>query len=68
MAPPRPRPPVQVPQESEPATPPEESLIGVNPIMISSLPPIVSGADVYVRQFYRDNKLPWRRYLPIKGL
>ena len=39
--------------------------IGVSPLMISSLPPMASGADVYARQFYRGNKIPWRRFLPI---
>jgi hypothetical protein len=38
---------------------------GVHPLMISSLPPIASGADVYSRQFYRGGRLPLRRYLPV---
>ncbi|HEY2351077.1 MAG TPA: hypothetical protein VGH83_01120 [Candidatus Acidoferrum sp.] len=38
---------------------------GVAPLMVSSLPNIASGADVYARQFYRGSKVPFRRYLPI---
>lgn len=45
----------------------EQDTAGVNPLMISSLPPMASGADVYMRQFYRNPKLPQRRYLPIRG-
>ena len=41
---------------------------GVAPNMISSLPPIASGADVYARQFYRGSKVPYRRYLPLGNL
>ena len=46
------------------AAPPAEH-VGVAPIMISSLPDMASGADVYARQFYRGSRVPWRRYLPI---
>ena len=42
--------------------------LGVDPLMISSLPPMASGADVYMRQFYRDPRLPARRYLQLRGL
>lgn len=42
---------------------------GVSELMISSLPPMASGADVYMRQFYRPgSSLPSRRYLPLRGL
>ena len=54
---------------SPPAPPVEDkNVLGVSPLMVSSLPPMASGADVYSRQFYRGNKLPYRRYLPLKGL
>jgi hypothetical protein len=56
---------------ANPATPSpgeENSVLKVNELMLSSLPPMASGADVYVRQFYRGNqKLPFRRYLPLRG-
>lgn len=53
-------------QPAPPAMPPvEEQRMGVAANMISSLPPIASGADVYIRQFYRGSKVPFRRYLPI---
>jgi hypothetical protein len=57
--------PIQAPQ---PPTPPLESTIlhGVGTFMLSSLPPMASGADVYARQFYRGTKVPFRRYLPVK--
>jgi hypothetical protein len=42
--------------------------MGVDELMISALPPIASGADVYLRQFYRGSQLPQRRYLPLKEL
>lgn len=42
--------------------------LGVSELMLTSLPPMMSGADVYARQFYRGNQLPYRRYLPLKGL
>lgn len=53
-----------------PPIPPIEGhkILGVDSLMFSSLPTMASGADVYVRQFYRDNKLPMRRYLPLRGL
>jgi hypothetical protein len=38
---------------------------GINPLMVSSLPPMASGADVYARQFYRGSRVPYRRYLPV---
>lgn len=56
------------PLESAPvATPPLESTIlhGVGNFMISSLPSMASGADVYARQFYRGSRVPFRRYLPV---
>ena len=43
-------------------------VLGVSELMLTSLPPMMSGADVYARQFYRGNQLPYRRYLPLKGL
>jgi len=49
-------------------TPPIESTIlhGVGSTMLSSLPPMASGADVYARQFYRGSRVvPFRRYLPV---
>lgn len=56
--------PVQMPN-----LPPTSDIpLGVDPLMISSLPSMASGADVYMRQFYRDPRLPARRYLPLKGL
>jgi hypothetical protein len=33
--------------------------------MLTALPPMASGADVYARQFYRGSRVPYRRYLPI---
>jgi hypothetical protein len=42
-------------------------LQGVGATMISSLPSIASGADVYSRQFYRPPRLPYRRYLPVRN-
>lgn len=51
--------------------PPIERLTGMHGIdvtMISSLPPMASGADVYARQYYRGSQVPFRRYLPLKGL
>lgn len=57
---------VPQPQPVTPQLPPiEEQRMGVAANMISSLPPIASGADVYIRQFYRGSKVPFRRYLPI---
>jgi len=56
----------QPPPQPQPAPPPIEHIsVGVAPTMISSLPPIASGADVYARQFYRGSRVPYRRYLPI---
>jgi hypothetical protein len=55
-----------------PPTPPPPSELfrppGVVPLMISSLPSMASGADVYARQFYRGSTVPFRRYLPIRSL
>lgn len=67
---------VQPPVEMPPARPmenpsppsPNETIVGVSELMLTSLPPMMSGADVYVRQFYRGNQLPFRRYLPLRGL
>jgi hypothetical protein len=67
----RPQPPV-----AEPAPPPMQPIQmappssieepGVGPLMISSLPAMASGADVYARQFYRaGSKIPQRRFLPV---
>lgn len=58
------------PTTPEGGAPPIERSIpaGVDELMISSLPAMASGADVYLRQFYRGSQLPWRRYLPLKGL
>jgi hypothetical protein len=69
----RPKTPVKFqspPQPPPPAVAPIETVgqQGVAPLMISSLPPIASGADVYARQFYRTGRLPYRRYLPIRSL
>ena len=58
--------PVQGPSPSPPVE--EHHVIGVDVQMFSSLPPMASGADVYMRQFYRGTKLPLRRYLPLRGL
>jgi hypothetical protein len=57
---PPPTPPIvtPLPGSHEPAN-------GVHPLMISSLPAIASGADVYSRQFYRGPQIPFRRYLPV---
>jgi len=57
-------------QPRELPTPPieEHAVIGVDSLMVASLPPIMSGADVYMRQFYRGPKLPQRRYLPLRGV
>lgn len=52
----------------QPPSPSDQGVVGVNQLMLTSLPPMMSGADVYVRQFYRDSRLPSRRYLPIRGL
>ena len=51
-------------------TPPAELdvIVGVDRLMLTSLPPMASGADIYMRQFYRSSRLPLRRYLPLKGL
>lgn len=67
---PRPRAtPIQAspPRAENPSPAPAEQgeILGVNELMLSSLPPMMSGADVYMRQFYRDGKLPSRRYLPL---
>lgn len=52
-----------------PAPPIEIGIVhGVGSTMISSLPPMASGADVYARQYYRGSQVPYRRYLPLKGL
>lgn len=57
------------PKTIEPPTPTEQrQIVGVSELMISSLPPMMSGADVYMRQFYRGSQLPFRRYLPLKGV
>jgi len=57
------------PVQSPPSPPVEQGIaLGVGSMMISSLPPIASGADVYMRQFYRGSQLPYRRYLPLRGL
>jgi hypothetical protein len=45
----------------------EDIPMGVDPLMISSLPSMASGADVYMRQFYRNSRLPSRRYLPLRS-
>ena len=47
--------------------PPMESATGsVSALMDSSLPPMASGADGYVRQFYRTGQgLPQRRFFPV---
>jgi hypothetical protein len=46
--------------------PPSVDESGVGTLMISSLPAMASGADVYARQFYRSgNKIPQRRFLPV---
>lgn len=52
-----------------PPTPPIEiiGLQGVSPTMLSSMPLLASGADVYMRQFYRGSRLPFRRYLPVRS-
>ena len=42
-------------------------LHGVAPVMISSLPLMASGDDVYMRQFYRSFRVPSRRYLPVRS-
>jgi hypothetical protein len=58
------------PVRREPApTPPLEGVImrGVDDFMLSSLPPMASGADVYARQFYRGSRVPFRRYLPVRS-
>lgn len=54
-------------QEAATFTPPQPPVEqgGVASNMVSSLPPIASGADVYARQFYRGSRVPFRRYLPI---
>ena len=67
----RPRAPVEVSTKSaDSPTPPSptEQIVGVNQLMLTSLPPMMSGADIYMRQFYRNDSLPSRRYLPLKGL
>lgn len=38
--------------------------LGVSPLMQSSLPPMASGADAYVRQF-NGSHLAKRRFLPV---
>jgi hypothetical protein len=55
------------PRRLQPPTPPMESTLmhGVGMFMLSSLPPMASGADVYARQFYRGSRVPFRRYLPV---
>ena len=55
-------------EEPHPAPPEENKVVGVDHLMLTSLPPIASGADIYMRQFYRNNRLPFRRYLPLRGL
>ena len=65
--------PIELPRaEPAPAVPgPQDdfAVLGVSDIMLSSLPPMASGADVYMRQFYRaGSTLPSRRYLPLRGL
>ena len=38
-----------------------------SPLLDSSLPVLVSGADVYQRQFYRNHGgLPQRRFFPVR--
>jgi hypothetical protein len=67
------RPVKALPQQPELPRPPQarpippDEHVGVAPLMIASLPPIASGADVYARQFYRGSRVPFRRYLPITG-
>lgn len=58
-----PQPPMHAP------TPPLEMIgsDGVGPLMIASLPSMASGSDVYLRQFYRAPRLPFRRYLPVRS-
>jgi hypothetical protein len=55
------------PPRLPPPTPPIEIVgtHGVGPLMLTALPPMASGADVYARQFYRGSRVPYRRYLPI---
>lgn len=69
---PRPITPEPVTRRPMPPTPPPPSELfrppGVVPLMISSLPSMASGADVYARQFYRGSTVPFRRYLPIRSL
>ncbi len=48
-----------------PAAMPTPGDLGISPLMQSSLPPVASGADVYVRQFYGGANLPRRRFLPL---
>jgi len=62
----RPQPPIVRHAPQPPSPPVDENIpLGIVPIMISSLPPMMSGADVYARQFYRNSKLPFRRYIPL---
>lgn len=75
MIPRRLRAPVEVsPKSADPATttqsPPSanDQIVGVSQLMLTSLPPMMSGADVYMRQFYRSDSLPTRRFLPLRGL
>lgn len=44
---------------------PTPGQLGVSALMQGSLPPMASGADVYVRQFYSNAAVPRRRFLPI---
>lgn len=62
--------PEPTPQPMPLPTPPPIEIVGlqgVAPTMIASLPDMASGADVYLRQFYRSSRVPFRRYLPIRG-
>jgi hypothetical protein len=50
------------------APPPDDETSGVDSLMISSLPPMMSGADIYARQFYRQTgRIPYRRYIPLSN-
>lgn len=62
-APPRP-----TPQPVGPIEVGNAGLQGVAPAMIASLPLMASGNDVYMRQFYRNMRVPYRRYMPIRNL
>lgn len=56
------------PAEQMPAAPPSAvpapaTMLTPSPFMSSSLPPIASGADAYVRQFYNRGSFPQQRIL-----